>query len=114
MRQRFGVSLSVIELRLEGESEELVVPKDLGDAVDAALRRESFPVVAALIPPYGYLGAARWEMASALPMVRVPDRLPAPAELGRVWRTVLVVKCPHRGARGPRPTSNPLLAISTS
>lgn len=84
--------LSSFGLKGTKNPKRLVVPEDLGDAVDAALRSERLSRLwLRLIPPYGYLGAAPWESASALPMVRVPDRLPAPAELGRVWRTVLVV-----------------------
>jgi hypothetical protein len=70
----------------------LVVPEDLGAAVDSAVRdAEVSRLWLRLIPPYGYLGAVPWESATAFPMIRVPDRLPAPAELGRVWRTVIVV-----------------------
>ena len=84
--------LSSFGLKTKKNPKNLRVPEDLGDAVDSALGGAGLSRLwLRLIPPYGYLGAVPWESAIALPMVRVPDRLPASAELGRVWRTVLVV-----------------------
>ncbi|TPQ22491.1 hypothetical protein [Streptomyces sporangiiformans] len=48
-----------------------------------------------LVPPYGYLGAAPWEeelaRATRTPLMRVPDRLPAAADPGRVWSLAIAV-----------------------
>ena len=90
--------LSSFGLKGRKNPKRLVVPEDLGTGVDGALRKARLPRLwLRLIPPYGYLGAVPWESATALPMVRVPDRLPAPAELGRVWRTVIVVSAAPGG-----------------
>jgi hypothetical protein len=70
----------------------LKVPDGLGKAIrDAFSEAEISTLWLRLVPPYGYLGAAPWESSVPFPMLRVPDRLPVPAKLGKVWRTVLVV-----------------------
>ena len=63
-----------------------------------------------LVPPYGYLGAVPWERAlaaSGLPMLRVPDRLPAAVDPGSVFTMAIAVcartriasgRCPRRAA----------------
>jgi hypothetical protein len=82
----------------------LKVPQALGAAVrDAFGDAELSTLWLHLVPPYGYLGAAPWEASSFVPMLRVPDRLPAPAaKLGRVWRTVLVISATP-GSTWPAP-----------
>jgi hypothetical protein len=76
----------------------LKVPDALSESVASELRSALQPQAALwlrLVPAYGYLGAAPWEPSlsakTGIPLLRVPDRLPIPAELGRVWRTVIVV-----------------------
>ncbi len=91
--------LSKFGLKAKRNPKKLVVPDDLGKAVDTALGGSRLSRLwLRLVPPYGYLGAVPWESATAYPMMRVPDRLPAPAELGRVWRTVLVVSAAPRSS----------------
>jgi hypothetical protein len=55
--------------------------------------------------PYGYLGAALWEDLAAdiaVPVLRVPDRLPAAAPLGQKWRVAMAVNAPNRASWGAR------------
>lgn len=84
----------------------LVVPPDLRDRVagtlPAGLQGEA-ALWLRLVPPYGYLGAVPWEAslveATNLPVLRVPDRLPAVTDLGRIWRAVIAVNAAPRFSR---------------
>lgn len=79
----------------------LSLPDDLRMAVARSLD-EDFGREAALwlrlVPPHGYLGAVPWEEAlvgeTGLPVVRVPDRLPAAADPGHVWRIAIAINAP--------------------
>lgn len=57
-----------------------------------------------LRPPYGFLGAVPWEELGTrigVPMLRVPDNLPVPVELGRTWSIAILLNAPpgqHWGA----------------
>jgi hypothetical protein len=84
----------------------LVVPPDLRDRVAGTLAANLQSEAALwlrLVPPYGYLGAVPWEAslveATNLPVLRVPDRLPAASDLGRIWRAVIAVNAAPRFSR---------------
>jgi hypothetical protein len=76
----------------------LSLPDDLRSAVAHSLQYD-FGREAALwlrlVPPHGYLGAVPWEEAfvaeTGLPVIRVPDRLPAAVDPGHVWRIAIAV-----------------------
>jgi hypothetical protein len=75
----------------------LTVPDELAVGVARELR-ERLPGNAALwlrlVPPYGQLGAVPWEPALAgtgVPLVRVPDRLPAAVDPGRTFTLAIVI-----------------------
>lgn len=81
----------------------LTVPADLADKIATAVRTAISGEVALwlrLVPPYGYLGAVPWERAmarTALPMLRIPDRLPPAADPGSVFTMVIAV-CARAGS----------------
>lgn len=75
----------------------LTVPDELPAAVISTLRND-FPGQAALwlrlAPPYGYLGAVPWEeriVQSDLPLLRVPDLLPAATDPGQAWSVAVAI-----------------------
>lgn len=78
----------------------LSVPDKLGpDVLDALgqLGNAEPALWLRLVPPYGYLGAVPWEESvgrSGLPMLRVPDRLPAAVDPGRRFTMVVAVCVP--------------------
>jgi hypothetical protein len=87
----------------------LTVPTDLRDAVVETLVHDLNRDAALwlrLVPPYGYLGGVPWEAtlipATGLPLLRVPDRLPAAPELGRLWRIVVAISAPPPSTWAPR------------
>jgi hypothetical protein len=84
----------------------LTVPVDLRDLVAATLYTDLLgesDLWLRLVPPYGYLGAVPWEAsiveATNVPVLRVPDRLPAASDLGRIWRAVIAVGASRRFSR---------------
>jgi hypothetical protein len=85
------------------QPENLMAPADLADRVVDALRGglDGRPALwLRLVPPYGYLGAVPWEQALAtagLLMLRVPDRLPAAVDPGRVF-TMAIAVCARTGS----------------
>jgi hypothetical protein len=75
----------------------LRVPLDLREAVADFIRsnRREVALWLRLVPPYGYLGAVPWEEelvpAIAVPVVRVPDRLPVATDPGLVWSVAIAI-----------------------
>ncbi|HEY2880733.1 hypothetical protein [Nocardioides sp.] len=103
------VSLEEFGLSSSSAVPEMVrLPPDLIEAVQSTVsqRMERETVLwLRLKPPYGYLGAAPWEDLAAdigIPVLRVPDRLPAAAPLGLTWRVALAVNAPSRASWGAR------------
>lgn len=85
---------------------QLTVPRELADDVTetmtGALGGES-ALWLRLEPPYGYLGAVPWEDLIdriAVPILRVPDRLPVPAALGTTWSIAIAVSAPQGATWG--------------
>lgn len=84
-----------------GPPQALRMPESLADDVKHTLATD-FPdetvLWLALVPPYGYLGAVPWEesliSAIDLPVLRVPDRLPAAVDPGQLWTAVIAVNAP--------------------
>jgi hypothetical protein len=90
----FGLSNSAdIPTRVE-------LPEPLARAVQLTMSRElkrESVLWLRLKPPYGYLGAAPWEALAAdidIPVLRVPNRLPTPTPLGRMWHVAVAVNAP--------------------
>jgi hypothetical protein len=96
------------------------LPEGLVKAVRTTMRRELKRETALwlrLKPPYGYLGAARWEDLAAdiaVPVLRVPDRLPAATTLGQKWRVAMVVNAPGRARWGARHAHSFIRALQAS
>jgi hypothetical protein len=80
----------------------LRLPPDLGRQLAASLQHDLRGEAALwlrLVPPYGYLGAVPWEdMVDVIgvPLLRVPDRLPVPADFGRTWTVAVAVNAAGR------------------
>ena len=75
----------------------LGLPTDLGQQLAASLQGDLHGEAALwlrLVPPYGYLGAVPWEDVIdtiGVPLLRVPDRLPLPAQFGRLWTVAVAI-----------------------
>lgn len=96
--QRYGLDAFGLEV---DHPAVLTMPTELRDAVAQTLLTDLNSEAALwlrLVPPYGYLGAVPWEgaliPATGLPLLRVPDRLPAASDLGRKWRAVIAISAP--------------------
>lgn len=79
----------------------LRVPADLVDAVRYEVSDDLDAEAALwlrLEPPYGHLGVVPWEAALAdavpLPLLRIPDRLPAAVDPGHAWTAAIAVCAP--------------------
>ncbi len=84
-----------------GPPSSLRIPDEVRDRVRTSLLDELEGQAALwlrLAPPYGYLGAAPWEEtlvpATGIPVLRVPDRLPAAADLGHDWTAAVALSAP--------------------
>jgi hypothetical protein len=82
---------------------QLRLPSDLRDAIATSLTADpdlenEAALWLRLAPPYGYLGAVPWEESllevTDVPVLRVPDRLPAAVDPGRVWSVAIGVSAP--------------------
>lgn len=79
----------------------LQLPNDLIQAINHSFNDQLNSETALwlrLVPPYGFLGAVPWEdeLVPILnrPVLRVPDRLPTPAEFGTRWTAVVALAAP--------------------
>jgi len=93
--EAFGLAQSAVPPR------QLTVPSDLRDDIAASLEADLQGEAALwlrLAPPYGYLGAVPWEESLlpfiGVPLLRVPDRLPAAADPGQLWSVAIGVSAP--------------------
>ena len=89
------------------------LPRVLVEAVQSTVRQElqrETVLWLRLKPPYGFLGAVPWEDLATdidIPVLRVPDRLPAAAPLGQRWRVALAVNAPSRTTAETNAIMNP-------
>ena len=88
----FGLEVS------SGPPHELRVPDHLRDRIARSLETDlegEASLWLRLTPPYGFLGAVPWEESlltvTDVPLLRVPDRLPAATDPGRAWTIAIAV-----------------------